>query len=156
MGSDLSLAAGASPRFIVWAMKGVGSANLYKAQIIKGWQEKDGTRERVYDVACSDGHSPDPATAKCPETTASVDLSNCSASEDIGAVELKEIWTDPDFDAQQRAFYYLRVLENPTCRWSTYDALRLGREPPADVPAVINERAWSSPIWYSPDNTSGQ
>ena len=77
MGSDLSQAAGESPRFIVWAMKGVDSANLYKAQIIKGWYEEDGTKERVYDVACSDGHSPDPATSKCPETTATVDLSNC-------------------------------------------------------------------------------
>jgi len=156
MGSDLSQAAGESPRFIVWAMKGVDSANLYKAQIIKGWYEEDGTKERVYDVACSDGHSPDPATSKCPETTATVDLSNCSASEDSGSVELKEIWTDPDFDARQKAFYYLRVLENPACRWSTYDALRLGRKPPADVPAVVNERAWSSPIWYSPANAAGQ
>ena len=152
MGSDLLPAAGKSPRFIIWAMKAADGANLYKAQIIKGWQEKDGTKERVYDVACSDGHSPNPATSKCPRTTATVSLSNCSISNNTGDVELKSIWTDPDFDAQERAFYYLRVLENPTCRWSTYEALRLGRKPPTDVPAIINERAWTSPIWYSPDS----
>lgn len=156
MGSDLPPAAGESPRFIVWARKGVDGANLYKAQILKGWRETDGTKEHVYDVACADGHSPDPVTSTCPETPATVDLSNCSFSEDTGNIELKSIWTDPDFDAQVEAFYYLRVLENPTCRWSTYDALRLGRKPPADVPAVINERAWTSPIWYSPDNASGR
>jgi hypothetical protein len=79
-----------------------------------------------------------------------VNLADCSVSSDTGAVMLKETWTDPNFDPDQQAYYYVRVLENPSCRWSTWDAIRLGIEPNPDLPAVHQERAWSSPIWYQP------
>ncbi len=93
----------------------------------------------------------DPATHRCPDNGARVDLADCSFSEDAGAGQLATVWEDPEFQPGQRAFYYVRVLENPTCRWSTWDALRAGVEPRADLPATIQERAWSSPIWYRPD-----
>ena len=100
--------------------------------------------------ACSDGLEIDPETHRCADNGAGVDLKTCAATPDAGAAELKALWTDPDFDPSERAFYYGRVLENPTCRWSTWDALRAGVEPRADIPATIQERAWSSPIWYTP------
>ena len=106
--------------------------------------------ETVYDVACSDGLVVDAETHRCPDNGASVDLDICAISEGVGAAELRTIWSDPDFDAGERAFYYLRVLENPTCRWSTWDALRAGTSPRPDLPATIQERAWSSPIHYLP------
>jgi len=151
MGGDLPPGRAGSPRFIVWARKGANDANLHKAQIIKGWLEEGTTHERVYDVACADGQAPDPPDARCPASEATVDLTDCKVSARHGDAELVTIWSDPDFDHAQKAFYYLRVLQVPTCRWSTYDALRLGREPPAEVSPVIHERAWSSPIWYRPD-----
>ena len=83
-----------------------------------------------------------------------VNLADCSISTDKGATELSATWTDPDFKANDRAFYYTRVLENPTCRWSTYDALRLKIPPPDDAPATVQQRAWSSPIWYTPNTTT--
>ena len=101
-------------------------------------------------MACSDGLEPDPATHRCPDNGATVDLADCSISADLGAAELEAVWTDPDFDPGQRAFYYVRVLENPECRWSTWDAIRSGVEPRPDIPATIQDRAWSSPIWYLP------
>ena len=108
------------------------------------------SHEQVFDVACSDGMTPDPATHRCPDNGATVNLSDCSISLDKGVVELRTIWRDPTFDKTQRAFYYARVLQNPTCRWSTWDALRAGVAPNEAVPSTIQERAWSSPIWYSP------
>jgi hypothetical protein len=83
-----------------------------------------------------------------------VNLKNCEISDNVGANELKTVWKDPEFDASIKSFYYVRVLENPTCRWSTWDALKSGNEPRPDIPSVIQERAWSSPIWYVP-NTRG-
>ena len=140
----------AAPSFLVWAMRDTMAAPLERVQIVKGWESGGETAEMVYDVACSDGLEVDPATHRCPDNGASVDLSDCSASTDVGAGELKTVWTDPDFDSGQRAFYYARVLENPTCRWSSWDALRAGTAPREDFPATIQERAWSSPIWYTP------
>ena len=93
----------------------------------------------MIDVACSDGLEPDPATGRCPDNGARVNLVDCSVSRGVGAVELRTLWTDPDFDASQRAFYYVRVLENPTCRWSTWDAIRVGIEPNPDLPATLQE-----------------
>ena len=139
-----------APRFLVWAVRDPRAGWLQRAQVVKGWIEDGAAKEAVYDVACSDGLAPDPKTHRCPDNGAQVNLADCSISTDKGAVTLKTSWTDPDFDAGTHAYYYVRVLENPSCRWSTWDALRLGIEPNPDLPAVHQERAWSSPIWYQP------
>ena len=99
-------------------------------------------------MACADGGAVDPETRRCPDNGATVDLTDCSFSEDLGAGELATVWEDPDFDPGNDAVYYVRVLENPTCRWTTWDALRAGVAPRDGVPPTIQERAWSSPIWY--------
>ena len=137
-----------SPTFFVWATADLLSAPLQRVQVVKGWIDANGeTQERVRDVVCSDNLSVDPATGRCPDNGAGVDLTNCTTTGNTGAEELVAAWRDPTFDPSQNAFYYVRVLQNPTCRWSTYDSLRLGIEPPSHVPATIRERAWSSPIW---------
>ncbi|MFP6641843.1 MAG: DUF3604 domain-containing protein, partial [Myxococcota bacterium] len=150
MGGDLNVRGNASPRFFAWSVGDATSAPLQRLQIIKGWADGDETFEQVFDVACSDGQSPDPKTRRCPDNGARVNLSDCSYSADSGAGELKALWTDPEFNPQQRAFYYMRALENPTCRWSTWDANREGVAPRSDFPATLQERAWSSPIWLEP------
>ncbi|EEB79698.1 hypothetical protein GPB2148_3543 [marine gamma proteobacterium HTCC2148] len=137
-----------SPEFLVWAVRDPMDAPLQRLQMVKGWIDDAGqTHENVVDIACADGLQVDPATGRCPDNGASVDLSTCQYSAGSGATELKTIWRDPDYDQNQSAFYYVRVLMNPTCRWSSFDAIRLGREPDPSVPATIQERAWSSPIW---------
>ena len=146
MGGDLP-ASETSPLFIGWAMRDALSAPLQRLQVIKGWIENGEHREQVYDIACSDGLKVDPDTNRCPDNGAAVDLSDCSIAADVGAGELKVAWRDPDYRPGEAAFYYLRVLENPTCRWSTWDAIRAGVAPRSDLPATIQERAWSSPIW---------
>lgn len=150
MGGDLAARADEAPRFLAWATRDPLGAPLQRLQIVKGWIDGEGTDERVYDIACSDGLAPDPITHRCPDNGASVDLADCSYSKDVGDDELRALWTDPDFEPDQRAFYYVRVLENPTCRWSTWDALRSGVPPRPDVATTIQERAWSSPIWFEP------
>ena len=137
---------------MVWALRVPRDSWLQRVQIVKGWIDNEGTHERIFDVACSDGMKPDPVTYRCPGNGARVDLSDCGFSIDRGDVELKTVWVDPTFDANQRAFYYIRAIQNPTCRWSTWDALRAGEEPSSRVPATIQERAWSSPIWYRPSH----
>ena len=139
------------PSFFVWTSRDPNAGWLQRAQIIKGWVEDDQSREKIYDVACSDGLSPDPKTHRCPNNEAKVNLSDCSVSSDYGNVMLKAVWQDPDFSPQEHAYYYVRVLENPSCRWSTWDAIRLGIEPNPDLAATHQERAWSSPIWYEPN-----
>jgi hypothetical protein len=104
--------------------------------------------EEVIDVVCDNG-TPDPSTRRCTDNGASVDMSTCTPSNE-GAGELKVLWTDPDFDPARRATYYVRVLENPSCRWSTWEAMRNGTPPRPDVPETIQERAYTSPIWYIP------
>jgi hypothetical protein len=138
------------PHFVAWATKDPNSANLQKIQIVKGWAEGGQTREKVYDIVCSDGLKPDSKTERCADNGSTVNLTDCSYSNDKGATELSASWTDPDFKPADRTFYYVRVLENPTCRWSTYDAHRANVALPDDVPPVIQERAWSSPIWFTP------
>ncbi len=150
MGGDLLARGGATPRFLVWATADASSAPLQRLQIVKGWTVDGEHHEQVFDVACSDGGSVDPTTQRCPDNGARVDLSDCSISDDVGAGELKTVWEDPGFDPAHRAFYYARVLENPTCRWSTWDAVRAGVAPRWGLPETIQERAWSSPIWYIP------
>ncbi|MEX0941683.1 MAG: DUF3604 domain-containing protein [Pseudomonadales bacterium] len=149
MGSNLLAKSDNTPTFIAWAMQDAQSAPLQRLQIIKGWTVSGEHHEMVYDVACSEG-SPDPSTHRCPDNGAKVDPSDCSITMGVGAPEIKTVWTDPDFDPAHRAFYYIRALENPTCRWSTWDAVRTGVEPRPDIPATIQERAWSSPIWFVP------
>jgi hypothetical protein len=156
MGGELTARSDAAPKFFVWALRDPNEAWLQRAQIIKGWLDDDGeAHEQVFDVACSDGLSPDARTHRCPDNGATVNLDDCSFALDKGAVELRTVWRDPTFDSGQRAFYYLRVLQNPTCRWSTWDAVRAGVSPNPRVLATLQERAWSSPIWYVPD-TDGE
>jgi hypothetical protein len=150
MGSDLTAAAGREPAFLVWATADPGGTPLQRVQIIKGYLENGQHQERIYDVACSDGLAPDPASGRCPDNGARVNLADCSITAGVGATELKALWRDPDFDSAREAFYYVRVLENPTCRWSTWDAIRAGVAPRSDLHSTIQERAWSSPIWYRP------
>ena len=151
MGADLDGVAQQTPSFFVWAVRDSYTAPLQRVQIIKGYVDASGNpQEQVFDVACSDGGSPDPETYRCPDNNAKVDISNCAFSQDVGAAELKTFWSDPTFKTDQRAFYYVRALENPTCRWSTWDAVRNNVEPRSDIPKTIQERVWSSPIHYIP------
>ena len=149
MGSTLQADGNHQPTFLTWAVADPNTAQLQRIQIIKGWLKNGEHQEQVYDVACSDGLTVDPQTHRCPDNGAQVDLADCSTNANVGAGELKTLWQDPNFIAGQEAFYYVRVLENPVCRWSTWDALRAGKAPRSDLPVTIQERAWSSPIWYS-------
>lgn len=147
----------ASPTFFIWAGSDPLDAPLQRLQMVKGWVDDNGeSHEQVTDIACSDGLQVDTQTGRCPDNGASVDLNTCRFSEGSGARELKTIWRDPDFQPNQSAFYYVRALMNPTCRWSTYDAIRLGRAPDPRVPATIRERAWTSPIWYGRSDHSSR
>jgi len=150
MGSDLPPAAGREPAFLVWAAADPLGTALQRVQIIKGYLEDGEHRERIYDVACSDGGVPSAAGNRCPDNGARVNVSDCSVTAGVGASELKALWRDPEFDPDQQAVYYVRVLENPTCRWSTWDAIRAGVAPRSDLHSTIQERAWSSPVWYRP------
>lgn len=131
-------------------MRDPNSAPLAKLQIVKGWTEGDKLNEMTFDIACSDGETPNLKSHRCPDNGASVDLSSCKISTNSGASELATLWTDPAFEPDERAFYYLRVLENPVCRWSMYDAKAADVEHPSELPKTIKERAWISPIWITP------
>ena len=159
MGGDLPKKAGQTPTFIVWAVKDPDDANLDRIQIIKGWTKSGQIFEKVYDVAWSGGRKPNPVTGIVPAVGNTVDVKNATYTNSIGAVELKTVWRDPKFDPSLHAFYYARVLQIPTPRWTTYDAKKLGVPPPNFAPATVQERAWTSPIWYSPseeDARSGE
>jgi len=149
MGGDLS-GAGATPTFLIEAVKDPRGANLDRVQIVKGWLGPDGkAREKVYDAAWSAGRDRD-AQGRLTPVGDTVDIPSARYRNTIGAAELAAVWRDPDFDASQKAFYYARVLEIPTPRNSTYDAAALGIAPPKGYAAAIQERAYTSPIWYSP------
>jgi len=150
MGSDLLPSKGRVPKFLVWAVRDPSSGYLQRAQVVKGWIENGVAKEKVYDVACSDGLKLDRATWRCPANGAKVDLTNCQTDRFKGDVEMRTVWTDPEFNPRQRAFYYTRVIENPSCRWSTWDALRNGTPPNPALQPTVMERAWSSPIWFEP------
>jgi hypothetical protein len=150
MGSDLRTKTGKEPTLIVWAVKDPDDANLDRIQIVKGWTKQGQIFEKVYDVAWSGNRKPDSATGKVPAVGNTVDIKNASYTNTIGAVELKKVWKDPEFDPGLHAFYYARVIQIPTPRWSTYDAKKLGVPPPNFAPATVQERAWTSPVWYSP------
>jgi len=151
MGSDLKAPSGQAPSFLVMASKDPKSGNLDRVQIVKGWLDGSGKQhETVYDVAWSGDRKPDPKTGKLPPVGDTVDAATAQYTNNIGAAELATVWTDPDFDPAERAFYYVRVVEIPTPRWSTIDAVRLGVPVPKGLPVSIQERAWTSPIWYTP------
>ena len=151
MGGDLKASTGDAPAFIIHALKEADGANLDRVQVVKGWVDKAGkAQEKIYDVALSDGRTLD-ANGKAAAVGNTVNAEEASYTNSIGASELKSVWEDPDFDASQYAFYYVRVIQIPTPRWSTYDAKKIGVAPREDLPVSIQERAWSSPIWYSPN-----
>ncbi len=150
MGGDLSDSKSESPSFIVWAEKDPDGANLDRIQIVKGWAKRGQSFERIYDVAWSGDRKPDSRTGKVPAVGNTVDISKGTYTDTIGAGDLKAVWTDPDFDPSLDAFYYARVLQIPTPRWTTVEAARQGVIPPDVVPLTLQDRAWSSPIWYTP------
>ena len=151
MGGDLRKApAGKAPTFLVAAMKDPYSGNLDRIQIVKGWLDKGGkTQEKVYDVVWSGNRKPG-ADGKLPPVGNTVDVRKATWKNTIGSPELIATWTDPDFDSKQSAFYYARVIEIPTPRWTAYEALRFGVKMTDDVPMTTQERAYTSPIWYTP------
>ncbi|UCC85439.1 MAG: DUF3604 domain-containing protein [Gemmatimonadota bacterium] len=151
MGGDLRPRTGDAPTFMVYALRDPIGANLDRIQIIKGWMGSSGeTHERVYDVAVSDGRRIG-SDGRCRTPVGnSVDLEAASWTNTIGDSELAAVWTDPDFDPSQPAFYYARVLEIPTPRWVVYDRVRLGAEIPDEAELIGQERAYTSPIWYTP------
>ena len=152
MGGDLRAAPDGSnaPNFLVAAMKDPYSGNLDRIQIIKGWMDVKGkTYEKVYDVAWSGNRKPG-ADGKLPAVGNTVDVKNAAWINSIGASELITVWTDPDFDSKLHAFYYARVIEIPTPRWTAYEAKRFGISMPENVPMATQERAYTSPIWYTP------
>ena len=144
MGEEI---ASQAPAFYIWAGKDPDGIGLERLQVIKGWYDGEELREQVIDVACAGDSQPDPTTRRCPATNHSVDLSSCQQDNAAGASQLLTLWEDPEFDTNQQAFYYARAIALPTCRWSTWDALRNEWELPESVHAVIQERAWSSPVW---------
>jgi hypothetical protein len=151
MGGDLLGAAAGAPDFLIWALRDPNSAPMQRVQVVKAWVDAAGaSQEKVFDVACSDGGAIDPATQRCADNGATVDTSTCAVDESRGDAELRAVWRDPEFDPAAHALYYVRALENPTCRWSTWDALRAGIEPNPALEPVIQERAYTSPIWFVP------
>jgi hypothetical protein len=151
MGGDLEKAPnGKSPTFLVAALKDPIGANLDRIQIVKGWVDKDGkTQEKLYDVVWSGNRQPG-ADGKLPSVGNTVDVANATWTNTIGAPELITVWKDPQFDPKLRAFYYARVIEIPTPRWTAYDAKRFGVKPLPGTTMVLQERAYTAPIWYTP------
>jgi hypothetical protein len=152
MGGDLTDGPeGVAPRFMVRALRDPDGANLDRVQIIKGWLDAKGeTQERIYDVAVSDGRKVG-ADGRCPTPVGdTVDVANATYTNSIGDVFLMAYWKDPEFDPMQRAFYYVRVIEIPTPRWTAYDAKRFGTTMPEEIRMKVQDRAYTSPIWYTP------
>ena len=156
MGAELKArqpAPGHAPQLLIAASKDPSAANLDRVQVIKGWLDASGTsRERVYDVVWSGDRQPDDQ-GKLPPILSTVQKNEASYLNSVGAAELATVWTDPDFDPDVAAFYYVRVLEIPTPRWNVYDEHRLRVKFPPEAPDIHQERAYSSPIWYSPSNS---
>ncbi len=155
MGGDLAQPAKGqkAPTFMVYCLRDPVGANLDRMQIIKGWLDSAGKlHERVYDIAVSGDRKID-GNGRCKEKVGStVDVEAANWTNTIGASELATVWTDPDFDPAERAFYYVRVLEIPTPRWVLYDKVRFGSEIPEGTELTGQERAYSSPIWFTPED----
>ena len=151
MGGEISQAPpGKSPTFLVAALRDPIGANLDRIQIVKGWMDAKGElQEKVYDVAWGGDRKPGP-DGKVPSVGSTVDVANATWTNTIGAPELIAVWSDPSFDAKERAFYYARVIEIPTPRWTAYDAKRFGVTPLPGTRMTVTERAYTSPIWYTP------
>ena len=150
MGGELSKAGKKAPKFLILANKDALGANLDRIQVIKGWVDADGTtHDKVFDVAWAGERQPG-ADGKLPPVGNTVDLATATYRNSIGRGELATVWVDPEFDPDQRALYYARVLEIPTPRWTTFDSVRAGLPLLTDVATTVQERAWSSPIWYQP------
>ena len=147
MGSTVMNGSTQQPKFYITAERDTLSAPLDKIQIIKGWSENGKINEVVYDVICSDDREINNRNNKCKETKASVNFENCSFDENYGSDRLEVIWTDTEYTPDQNTFYYARAIENPTCRWSTYDSIRIDEKPAKNYPKIMREMAWSSPIW---------
>ena len=145
MGGQLE-AKGSAPSFLAWATQDPNGTPLQRLQIIK----VTGETETIFDIACANGGAIDATTRRCADNGARVDLSTCATNDSTGTAELKAIWQDPDYNAESSAAYYLRALENPKCRWSTWDAVRNGTPPNPDMKATLQDRAWGSPIWVAP------
>ncbi|MBL7472149.1 DUF3604 domain-containing protein [Robertkochia sediminum] len=151
MGGDLSASSGNAPGFLVRALRDPDGANLDRIQMVKGWVDVTGkTHERIYDIAVSGDRQVNDEGRATQAVGNTVDVKNATFDNSIGEPFLQAFWQDPDFDASQHAFYYVRVIEIPTPRWTTYDAKIFGVELPEDVPPSIQERAYTSPIWYTP------
>jgi Protein of unknown function (DUF3604) len=153
MGADLrSAPSGRKPTFLVAALKDPLSGNLDRIQIIKGWLDATGkTQERIYDVVWAQADKRKPGNGgKLPPVGNTVDTKTATWKNTIGEPELITVWTDPDFDPKLRAFYYARVIEIPTPRWTLYDAVRFKVKMAPNVPMTLQERAYTSPIWYTP------
>ena len=150
MGGTLKNSESGTPSFTVWAIKEPDGANIDRIQIVKGWVDAKGEpQDQVFDVVWSDKRKPGPK-GKLPAVGNTVDVTKATYTNTIGSPELMGTWTDRKFDAKSPALYYVRVILIPTPRWSTYDAVRAGLPLLPDVPATVQERAWSSPIWYTP------
>ena len=139
-----------APTFVVWAVKDPTSANLDRIQIIKGWTQNGQSFEKIFDVAWAGDRKADKWSGRVPAIQSTVDLEKATYTNSVGSTELKTVWTDPEFDASLHAFYYARVLEIPTPRWTLIQAVKAGIPAPDVVPLTGQERAWSSPIWYTP------
>jgi hypothetical protein len=153
MGADLPAmpaGKGTAPTFVVWAVKDPTSANLDRIQIIKGWSQNGQSFEKIFDVAWAGDRKPDKWSGRVPAIQSTVDIEKATYTNDVGSTELKTVWTDPEFDSSLHAFYYARVLEIPTPRWTLIQAVQAGVPPPDVVPLTGQERAWTSPIWYTP------
>ncbi len=150
MGGNLKLRSGQQPEFIIWAMKDPDGANLDRVQIIKGWYKNGKLHEKIFNVALSDGRKLN-ADGSVPDNGAAVNMQTGEWSRNKGDAEMMVKWQDGEFDPDARVFYYVRVLEVPTASWRLWDQIRYGISYPADAEMVIRERAWSSPIWYSPE-----
>jgi len=154
MGADLPAmpqgGKGTAPTFVVWAVKDPTSGSLDRIQIIKGWTQNGQSFEKIFDVAWSGDRKLNRTTGRVPAIQSTVDVNTGTYTNTVGSTELKTVWTDPEFDASLHAFYYARVLEIPTPRWTTIQAAKAGLPIPDVVPPTVQERAWSSPIWYTP------
>ena len=150
MGGELGAARGKKPGFMIVALKDPDGANLDRVQVIKGWLDKQGKlQEKIYEAAAG-GDKRMRRGGKVRPIKSTVDLDTATYTNTVGAASLSTYWEDPDFDPAERAFYYMRVIEIPTPRWTAYDRVRLGNAVDPRDSQVVQDRAYSSPIWYSP------